>query len=344
MADAVHGALADHGLHGHDHPAHLQHHFESEAQQFDASKLGMWLFLVTEILFFSGLFCAYAVYRANHPQIFEVGHHFLDVKWGAINTVVLILSSFTMALGVWCAQRSKQTGLIVCLILTLAGAAGFMGIKFVEYKDKLEHGKVWGAGFNAEYHGDGHEGGDNAPAADHGAPPHAAAAHADAAHGASATEHATSAPVASAAATPAPAAAAAPSGPAPIAMTAADLGLPADAEMSTVKLAPAGPQGMNMAAVEKTGDGHHKPSKAEIYAQANSMRDIQIFMGIYFCMTGLHGIHVLAGMVVITWILIGAIKGKYNSEYYTPVDLVGLYWHVVDLIWIYLFPLLYLIH
>ena len=76
------------------HPPHLQHHFETSAQQFDAGKLGMWVFLMTEILFFSGLFCAYAVYRANHPEIFEIGHTFLDKSMGAINTVVLIASSF----------------------------------------------------------------------------------------------------------------------------------------------------------------------------------------------------------------------------------------------------------
>ena len=86
-----------------------------------------------------------------------------------------------------------------------------------------------------------------------------------------------------------------------------------------------------------------KAEKAALYARAKEMKDLRIFMAIYYCMTGLHGIHVVAGMVVITWLLIGAIKGKYHSRYYTPVDLVGLYWHVVDLVWIYLFPLFYLI-
>src|SRR5215510_11053200 len=114
MADAVadlnvhppahgHGPAAAHDeAHGHSPYPFVQHHFDTPAQQFDAGKLGMWLFLVTEVLFFAGLFCAYAVYRRTHPEIFVVGSRFLDTKMGAINTVVLILSSFTMALGVWC--------------------------------------------------------------------------------------------------------------------------------------------------------------------------------------------------------------------------------------------------
>ncbi len=121
----------------------LADHFETPEQQYAAGKLGMWIFLLTEILLFGGLFCAYAVYRANHPEIFVYAHQFLDKNLGAINTAVLILSSLTMAWGVRCAQRDQQRGLVLCLVITLICACGFLGIKYVEYKAKWEHGLLW---------------------------------------------------------------------------------------------------------------------------------------------------------------------------------------------------------
>ena len=133
-----------------EHHSFLQHHFRSPHQQFDAGVLGMWVFLVTELLFFGGLFCAYAVYRQNHPEIFAIGHKFLDVNLGAINTVVLILSSFTMALAVYFIQRNRQKATLACLVLTFLGACVFMGIKSVEYADKIQKGKTWGQSFS--YH------------------------------------------------------------------------------------------------------------------------------------------------------------------------------------------------
>lgn len=333
MADAVHSSGipaqgAEGSVHGHDaghgHSPYpfVAHHFETPAQQFDAGKCGMWLFLVTEVLFFSGLFCAYAVYRRTHPDIFIVGSRFLDVKWGAINTVVLIASSFTMAAGVWCAQTSRKTGLIFCLIATLCGAFGFMGIKFVEYKHKLHEGIIWGADFNPQRHDDAHATAAHA-AAGHAADPHTPAA--------ASADHA--APVATSAA---PAA----TEPAKPVVAAA----PADSnvlkvENTTVKSPPSGATGLTPP--HQAGGRSH--ADIDPYAEAKKRRDLHIFMGIYFCLTGLHGFHVLGGIVVIAWLLFGAIKGRYNSQYFTPVDLVGLYWHIVDLVWIFLFPLLYLI-
>lgn len=258
---------------GQDHADHLAHHFATPAQQFDASKMGMWVFLVTEILFFSGLFCAYAVYRHNHPAMFAIGSQFLDKTLGAVNTVVLILSSFTMASAVYFAQRSNRKGLITCLSLTLLGGAVFMSVKGYEYADKIQHGKVWGAGYHynpTAHHG---EGAADAPAK---------------------IEHAES--------------------------------------NSTIAA------GVSSALADNAAKSEQSASKIDY-----NRKDLQIFMGIYFCLTGLHGIHVLAGMGVIVWLLIGAIKGRFDGSYYTPVDLGGLYWHLVDLIWIYLFPLLYLI-
>src|SRR5690606_28692556 len=108
-----------HGDGTHSHNPYLAHHFDTPRQQMETGKLGMWVFLATEILMFGGLFCAYAVYRANNPDIFLYGHHFLDTKWGAINTVVLIASSFTMAWGVRAAQLGQQKLLVALLSLTL---------------------------------------------------------------------------------------------------------------------------------------------------------------------------------------------------------------------------------
>lgn len=303
MADLAHGSghsTAAHGdAHGHGHSPFLAHHFDTLDQQFNAGKLGMWLFLATEILLFGGLFCAYAVYRANHPEIFDVGHLALDKKWGAINTVVLLLSSFTMAWAVTCAQQGRQFGLRLGLFLTLLGGFGFMGIKFVEYQAKFEHGYLWGRAYNPT------------------SPP---GAHHDTHATGSAASHA--APAAESHATPATETAAPP--PAPTGATNDPAALPV--EPTSIKTASAAPGGLALTAAE-----HH----------ANN---VHLFFSIYFLMTGLHGLHVLAGMGVIGYLLIKSFQGAYGPEYFTPVDLGGLYWHLVDLIWIYLFPLLYLIH
>lgn len=309
-----------------DHPAHLQHHFENSEQQFESSKLGMWLFLGTELLMFGGLFCAYAIYRANHPEIFMYAHHFLDTQLGAINTVVLICSSLTMAWGVRAAQLGQRGLLIVMLLLTLLCAGGFMGIKYVEYSHKISHGLLWGNNFEAQdAHGHGGHGAKHGDehAADHGeghaaddghaaADDHGHAAHDDS-HGADG--HVTDMVAVEDASAP-------------------NVVVVADADAPVIPNAPSGPSGL--AAPKPAKDAHAGPGEAP--------PNPHIFFGIYFAMTGLHGIHVLGGMVVITWLIIGAFRGAYGPEYFTPVDLVGLYWHIVDLIWIFLFPLLYLIH
>ena len=282
-ATAVGLAVAD-SHHGHHHDPHLAHHFDSTEQQFEADKLGMWIFLVTEILFFSGLFCAYAVYRANHPEIFEYAHIFLNRTLGAVNTVVLLFSSLTMAWAVRCAQLSQPRGLKVCLILTLLCAFGFLGIKYVEYKNKWEEGLLWGARFHPTEEALAHvAGGAHADPGDH-----SPARHKDAA------KHGEAHKIAEAPKAAEPAAA--------------------------------------HAEAPKHGAGMPQPEH------------VSIFFGIYFCMTGLHGIHILVGIGLISWLLVRSYRGEFTDGYYTPVDLIGLYWHIVDLVWIYLFPLLYLIH
>ena len=137
---------AQHHDDGHD--PNLAHHFESVEQQRQSSKLGMWLFLATEILFFGGLFVAYTVYRGNHPEVFVFGAHFLDTALGALNTVVLIFSSFTIAWAVRAAQL-KQIKLLKWLIIaTMLCAFAFLGVKYVEYSAKWKHGLLWAGAYN----------------------------------------------------------------------------------------------------------------------------------------------------------------------------------------------------
>src|SRR5579862_2333194 len=129
-----HGHGDGHGAHGHD--PHLAHHFDTPEQQFMSAKLGMWVFLGTEVLMFGGLFCAYSVYRHNHPDVFAFGAKYLSVPLGALNTVILITSSLTMAWGVRASQLNQRKLLIACLIMTLAGAAGFLVVKTIEYRSE----------------------------------------------------------------------------------------------------------------------------------------------------------------------------------------------------------------
>jgi len=319
------------------HPSHLAHHFQTPAQQFESGKLGMWVFLATEVLMFGGLFCAYAVYRGNHPGVFEYGHGALDKMWGATNTVVLIASSFTMAWAVRAAQKGQQRLLIGMLIATFMGGVGFMCIKGAEYKAKWDH-HLFPGSLNAFYY----EGGQpKYPQA----LPHAIAfidgrnsggeAHEAVAHKAS------SAPALPPAVAPAEAGAASP--------VIVPVSLPLPAEVSSIR-PPASPADMGVldsaidhAGVTSTPGAQHTRVLWSDLSIADQKR-VHLFFGAYFLMTGLHGLHVLVGMGVIAWLIFKASRGTFGKDYFTPVDIGGLYWHLVDLIWIFLFPLLYLIH
>ena len=136
-------------------PAHLKHYFVSSDQQFDAAKMGMWLFLITEILLFSGMFVAYTVYRVWHPEVFAQSAQLLDWRLGGLNTLVLLASSFTVAHGIQNIQKGNRRGLIINLALTLLFALIFMGVKYVEYSGKFEVGIFPGASFApaGQYHG-----------------------------------------------------------------------------------------------------------------------------------------------------------------------------------------------
>ncbi len=132
----------------HASDAHVAHHFESAQQQFDAGKLGMWLFLVTEVLFFSGLFVAYAVYRRNHPEVFLDAHKYLNTWLGTFNTIVLLVSSLTMAWAVPSAQLGRQKQLVYLIAVTLACASLFLGVKTVEYSHKWGEGLLWAGAYS----------------------------------------------------------------------------------------------------------------------------------------------------------------------------------------------------
>jgi cytochrome c oxidase subunit III len=216
---------------GHESSAeatHLRHHFATAEQQMDASTLGMWTFLVTEVLFFGGMFAGYAVYRAMYPAAFASTSNYMDVVLGGTNTAVLICSSLTMALSVRAAQLSKRKDLIVLLILTMIFGTIFLVIKGFEYHSKWVEHLV--PGFNFRY--------DEAPQYAHNA---------------------------------------------------------------------------------------------------------QILFFLYFCMTGMHALHMIVGLGLLTYLLVQAMRRVFNANYFAPVEMIGLYWHFVDIVWIFLFPLLYLI-
>jgi cytochrome c oxidase subunit III len=209
----------------HHHPA-LAHQFQDLGQQTEAATLGMWVFLVTEVLFFGGLFTTYAVYRMLYPGAFAASSHELDIMLGAINTAVLITSSLTMALAVHAAQLGQRQRLMMFLVLTMVLGSVFLGIKGVEYYHKFVEHHVPGASFQFE----------------------------------------------------------------------------------------------------------------KEYA-----RNAQIFFSLYFIMTGLHALHMIIGIAVLLVMWLWAWRGTITSDYAAPIEISGLYWHFVDIVWIFLFPLLYLI-
>lgn len=304
--------------HDHDRPWFLGHHWENPQQQFEAGKLGMWLFLATEVLLFGGLFVGYSVWRGNHPELFQFGSKYLDTTMGAINTAVLICSSLTMAWAVTAAQQNKQKLLKIMLTLTLAGAVTFLVIKYFEYTHKFKEGIYPGISFYQQPGEDSHywnksEGGFTRPTLV-----------------------------------------------IPMANAIPDMSMPMS-ELSTVAPAATGPDGFNVGALE-IAEGAEAPIHSPMPEKASHEsagehadqpthhlqdplrpRNAHMFFNIYFMMTGLHGIHVLLGIFLMGWLLYRANKGHFSDKYFTPIDLGGLYWHVVDLIWIFLFPLFYLI-
>ncbi len=292
--------------HGH-HPQQA-HHFDTMMQQVATGKQGMWVFLATEILMFSGLFCAYAIWRANHYEQFDVGHLYLDTFWGAFNTLLLISSSFTMAWAVRTAQLNKHTATVILLWLTFMGGVGFMVVKYFEYSHKHHMGVFVGNLGKWEHFKEVSARKEPAPAATPEAKPVASAPEGE--HGTHEESEA--------------------------AASSAGL-ITADAEEGHGKHG-AGAHHIDHEVLHAAWDSEKLTPE-----EAGRRLSARTFFSIYFVMTGLHGIHVVVGMGLIAWIAIRAQRREFDSVYNAPVDLVGLYWHLVDLVWIFLFPLLYLI-
>lgn len=207
-------------------PYHHAHHFKSIKHEYEASKQGIWLFMATEILMFGAIFVAYMIFHALYPATFAEGSKYLDWRMGFFNTLVLIFSSLTMALGIYYSQINQKNKAVISLLLTLLCGVIFMVVKYFEYTHKFHLGIFPGKYFAME-----------------------------------------------------------------------------------------GAENANLA----------------------------LYFSFYFVMTGLHGLHVLIGMGLITWVMIRAMRGEFSSQFFVPVEGVGIFWHIVDLIWIFLFPLLYLI-
>ena len=223
MPDATIAAHDAH--HGHHHPA-LQHHFQDLEQQHEASTIGMWLFLVTEVMFFGGLILTYTLYRIWYPTAWALGSDELNIYMGGFNTIVLIGSSLTMALAVRAAQTGAQRATIGWLLFTIMLGLTFLVVKFFEYKEKFEKFHVPGPNFRFE-----------------------------------------------------------------------------------------GPESPH----------------------------VQIFFSLYFALTGVHALHMIIGIGLMSVITVMAYRKRFSPEWHTPVELGGLYWHFVDIVWIFLFPLLYLV-
>jgi cytochrome c oxidase subunit 3 len=236
------------------HPAHLQHHFANMEQQKEAASLGMWVFLITEIMFFGGMFSAYLVYRYWFYTPFVLGSTSLNILYGAVNTGVLICSSLTMAMAVLSAAMGRRKLLIGFLIATLLLGCAFLGIKAVEYHDKYVEHHIPGHDFKFDSYTD-----------------------------------------------------------------------VSGKEIRTYNVQ--GPDGkvhtMNVGDVDQGA--------------------AQIYFSLYFAMTGMHALHMVIGVGLLTTLIIMAYRNQFSAEWYTPVENIGLYWHFVDIIWIFLFPLLYLI-
>ena len=231
----------------HEHPPYQRHHFETVAQQFDATNFAMWLFLLTEVMFFGGLFVSYLVMRNWYYPAFVEGSHHLSIFWGTSNTAVLITSSFTLAMGVWCAETRRKKGLILCLVLTFVLGLVFLCIKGIEWHGEWVDHHVPGLRFT-------------------------------------------------------------------------------DADFINPALDPA-----------IYNEYHDKPLSPGMASKT------AMYFFLYFVMTGMHALHMVVGICILGFIICRAWAGAYTTGHVTFVENFGLYWHFVDIIWIFLYPLLYLI-
>lgn len=287
----------------HYHAPGLQHQFEDMKQQEESVSIGMWVFLVQEIMFFGGLFTAYLVFRSRFPMAFAAGSNHLDAFWGGLNTLVLIVSSLTMALTVYYAQKGNRNMQVVMIVLTMLFGTTFLGVKVIEYRDKYEHGLVPVQGWNKKV-----KEGEHKEAASVVLPFETRAFASEAQTEAPAVHHSN------------------PKG---------EFQIDVEKDMKLPKMAE---DGKFLTQAEQVGyysNGKLDPEK---------FRDkVRIFFYIYFVMTGLHALHMIVGLGIMAWLLWMAWRNSFSIDYYMPVEMSGLYWHFVDIVWIFLFPLLYLL-
>ena len=244
----AHGAGAlEHEEHEHIVLPQHRHHFETEEQQREAGSFGMWLFLLTEIMFFGGMFFAYLLYRNWYYPAFASASETLSIQIGTANTAILITSGFCMAVGVWAAEVRKQTVLVWCLILTTVFGVAFLGFKYDEYHTKYVEHHIPGNSFDTK---------------DFVSPP-----------------------------------------------------------INPV-----------------TGKPLEDPISPDM------AQHTQLFFFLYFAMTGMHALHMIIGIVLLFWLISRARRGDFTNGYVAPIENFGLYWHFVDIVWLFLFPLLYLIN
>lgn len=254
-----------HGDHGHDDHGPLMHHFDDMNQQRESITIGMWTFLMTEIMMFSGLFFCYAFFRWRFHDAFMLGSQQLDINLGTGNTFVLLASSMTMAMAVHSAQTRNRKALIGYMIGTLIFGGAFLGIKGIEWKADYDEGMVPHFQVLGQ-RGNWDETGQKWRTSHH-------------------------------------------------------------AHEAGLKPGPT-PEGY-------VWDYKHK--------KAVSVEQVKMYFMLYFCMTGLHAIHMVAGAAILLVMLVMAINGWFTNGNDQPVEIFGLYWHFVDIVWVFLFPLLYLI-
>ena len=272
------------GFDGNMHPTNKQFFFHTSEQQFEASKLGMWLFLATEILLFGGMFVAYGIFRFLYPEVYEAASLQLNTLLGAANTVVLLLSSLTMVWAIRGIQMDNRKVLISNLIATIALASIFLVVKYFEYEHKFHEGIYPGSNFEL------------------------------------AEDTRTVSELSGV------------TGVEPIVVIEGHAEDAGHAEEGAV-------EGAGAEAHAEEALTEEEIAKQEIFHE----RRAGIFFAIYYMMTGIHAIHILIGIIAIGILTWKAWRGKYTSVWYTPVENVGLYWHIVDIIWIFVFPLMYLI-
>ncbi len=209
----------------------VAHHFDDAEQQFEAARLGMWVFLATEVLFFGGLFTGYVYYRTEYPAAFVEGSKYLDVALGTLNTAVLLTSSLTMVLAIHAIQSNRRRAAVRLLVATSILGATFLCVKGYEYRQKYVEHLVPGWGF----------------------------------------------------------------------------------------------------------------APAELHDPLVSVKHVELFLSFYLAMTGLHALHMIIGIGLVGSVTLRTWLGRFSPEYYTPIEITGLYWHFIDIVWVFLFPLLYLV-